>query len=248
MNDIPPTKPGYLERDKKVKKEEKALVTYDQVRMSKNVALGTAGIDPADVMPVQVKLVQGSSDFSKLIDESGTQAKVGQYFFMGDKSIHETVKCYVLSLAKVNDPFNPRDDGSFEKMYRMIAVFDDLKTPFTMNFRRGAIYTIKSLISNVFSQKRGVYTFKIELSYEQRKGKEGNYLVPVVKIIKNEDVPEILNMLERGAQKYEYLSKIMGDEDLMVKRAPKTEIEPIEEPVDETKKLGESVNPDDIPF
>jgi len=252
MDEIKPVKPGYLERAKKDKEKETAIATYDQERMKKNASLGTSGIDPADVMPSEVKLVQGSTDFSRVVDEEGTQAKVGQFFFRGDKSIHESVKGYALSLAKVNDTFNQREDGSFDKMYRMIGVFEDLKTPFTLNFRRGAITTVKTLLSNVFSQKRGIYTFKIEITTEQRSavkdGKQVNYLLPVITIIEKISDPKMLNLLERGVFKYEYLVKLTGAEDLTISRTPKPMPETVAEPVDETKKLKENIDPDDIPF
>lgn len=243
-----PVKPGYMERDKKEKEKEKGLATYDQDRIKRNVGLGISGIDPADVMPAQLKLVQGSSDLSKLVTGDGTQAKVGNFFFQGNKTVHEKVICYVLNLAKVNDPFNQRDDGSYEKMYRMIAVFDDFKTTFSMNFRRGAIDTIKNFLGEIFSQKRGAYSFKIEISFEQKTGKKGNYLVPLIKILETVKNAKVLNLLERGVMKYEFLSKVTGDENLSLSIPKNVLPEPAGEIADTTEPMDENIDPDDIPF
>lgn len=249
---IEPVAAGYNKRAKEEELKKNLPAIYDQARIAKNASLGTSGIDPADVMPSEVALVQGSSNFARVVAEDGTQAKVGQFFFRGDKSIHETVVGYALSLSKVNDTFNQNEDGSYQKMYRMIGVFEDLKTPFTMNFRRAAIATIKAFLSNVFSQKRGIYTFKIEISYEQRQavidGKQVNYLVPIVTIKEKLADAKLLAMLEGGVLKYDYLVRLTVEEVLPVVRKPTVEIVTSEVPVDETKKLDENVNPDDIPF
>ena len=106
-------------------KKETALATYDQMRMRKNFSLGTTGVDPSDVMPSMVKLVQGTTDLDRVKDSEGISAKVGQFFFYGDKSILDSIEGYILNLAKVNDPYNNKDNGQPEKMYRVIGIFSD---------------------------------------------------------------------------------------------------------------------------
>lgn len=229
-------------------KKETALATYDQKRMRKNFSLGTTGIDPTDVMPSMVKLVQGTTDLDRVRDNEGNQAKVGQLFYYGDKSIHDTVDGYVLNLAKVNDPYNNRDDGQPEKMYRVIGLFSDLMTPFVMYFRRGAINTVKNLLGNVFANLRGVYTFRIQIKTEQKKGEKGNYMTPVISIVDKENDASILMLLEKEARKYEYLSKMAGGEDLLDLKPSDPAAATSDEPVDPSKPLGENVNPDDIPI
>jgi len=62
---------------KPTSKKETALTSYDQMRMRKNFSLGTAGIDPSDIMPSMVKLVQGTTDLDRVKDSEGVSAKVG---------------------------------------------------------------------------------------------------------------------------------------------------------------------------
>ena len=191
-------------------KKETTLAAYDPIRMRKNFSLGATGIDPTDIMPSMVKLVQGTTDLDRVKDNEGVSAQVGQFFFYGDKSILDAIDGYILNLAKVDDPYNKKNDGTPEKMYRVIGIFSDLLTPFVMYFRRGAINTVKNLLGNVFANLRGVYTFKIQIKTEQRKGEKGNYMTPVIGIVDKENEPTILEILEKEARKYEYLSKLAG--------------------------------------
>ncbi len=85
---------------KQTVKKETELATYDQMRMRKNFSLGTTGVDPSDVMPSMVKLVQGTTDLDRVKDSEGISAKVGQFFFYGDKSILDSIEGYILNLAK----------------------------------------------------------------------------------------------------------------------------------------------------
>ncbi len=133
-------------------------------------------------------------------------------------------------------------------MYRVIGIFTDLLTPFVMYFRRGAINTVKNLLGNVFANLRGVYTFKIQIKTEQKKGEKGNYMTPVISIVDKENEPKTLEILEKEARKYEYLSKLAGGEDFIDTKPAETLPVPTDEPVDPTKPLKENINPDDIPF
>jgi len=229
-------------------KKETAITTYYQIRMRKNFSLGTAGIDPTDVMPSMVKLVQGTTDLDRVKDNEGVSAKVGQFFYYGDKSILDTIDGYALNLAKVDDPYNKKSDGQSEKMYRVIGIFNDLLTPFVMYFRRGAINTVKNLLGNVFANLRGVYTFRIAISTEQKKGEKGNYMTPVIRIVDKENDPKTLEILEKEARKYDYLSKMAGGEDFIDQKPAGTLPQPNDEAIDPTKPLKENVNPEDIPF
>ena len=220
-----------------IEKKETTLTAYDPIRMRKNFSLGSTGIDPTDIMPSMVKLVQGTTDLDRVKDNEGNQAQVGQFFFYGDKSILDSIDGYILNLAKVDDPYNNKNDGTPEKMYRAIGIFSDLLTPFVMYFRRGAINTVKNLLGNVFANLRGVYTFKIQIKTEQRKGEKGNYMTPVIGIVDKENEPTILEILEKEARKYEYLSKLAGGEDFIDAK-----------PAPPTNQLNETVNAEDTPF
>lgn len=228
--------------------KDTAITAYDKDRFKKNVSLGISGIDPADVMPPMIKLVQGSTDFSRVVDMEGETAKPGEFFFMDDKTIHSSVIGYALILAKIYDPYNLKEDGSYEKMYQLVGVFEDLKTTFTLNFRRSAINTVKNFLANVFSSYRGIYTFKIEITSEQKKGEKGNYLLPVITIKEKLTDSKLLHLLEAGAIKYGLLSKISGGEDLTVEKPKGVLPETTGEPVDTSKPLTENINPEDIPF
>jgi len=218
-------------------KKETTLAAYDPIRMRKNFSLGSTGIDPTDIMPSMVKLVQGTTDLDRVKDNEGVSAQVGQFFFYGDKSILDAIDGYILNLAKVDDPYNKKNDGTPEKMYRVIGIFSDLLTPFVMYFRRGAINTVKNLLGNVFANLRGVYTFKIQIKTEQRKGEKGNYMTPVIGIVDKENEPTTLEILEKEARKYEYLSKLAGGEDFIDAK-----------PALPANQLSETASAEDTPF
>lgn len=231
----------------KIDNDKKQIIVYDNLRMRKNFTLGISNIDPEDITPSKIKLVQGTSDTDKLISSTGERAKIGQFFYFGTRQILDSVDGYIINLSKIDDPFNKRADGTSEKMYQAIGVFEDLATSWLFEFRRGAIATVKNFLTQVFVELRGIYTYKIRITSETKKGEKGNYLVPVINIIKKEDDSNKLARLESEAKKYEYLlnfsevSKNTSDESL----------EKLDEGVvseEEKQKLVEDVNPDDIPF
>ena len=73
-------------------------------------------------------------------------------------------------------------------------------------------------------------------------------MTPVISIVDKENEPKILEILEKEARKYEYLSRMAGGEDFIDTRPAQILQAPTDEPVDPKKPLKENVNPDDIPF
>jgi hypothetical protein len=240
--------------DKQIVKKgkETGIVAANMELLKKNATLGISGVDPSDVMPAEMKLAHGSSRLDQMTTDQGAQVRVGQFFYRGDRTIHETVKGYILCMAKVRAPFPDRKTGEYGRVYRMIGVLEDMKSPFTIYFKGAAIPSVKSLLSHVFSQRRGVYSFKVEIVAEPKQttidGQIVNYLAPAIKILENVEDQKVLRMLEVGVGKYEYLVKMVQDGDAEVIENRTMEDNPAEEEPDTTKPMNEVVNPEDIPF
>jgi len=73
-------------------------------------------------------------------------------------------------------------------------------------------------------------------------------MTPVISIVDKENEPKTLEILEKEARKYDYLSKMAGGENFIDQKSADILPPSVDEPVDTSKPLKENINPEDIPF
>lgn len=216
------------------------LQNYAKVGMSK--------VDPVDIRPPQVILVQKSSDISLLEDKEGNTAKVGQFYHTGKKVISDSFNCYFIFAAKgkytdrrkfLADGTNPVLD-----QYQVIGVLKDMSL-FGMNFRSTALYALSSLFTAAQSQNVPMFSFNLKVEAKLIKGEKGDWYVPVVRVGEAEKDNTILKTLidmavrlDSNAEKT--ISSIKEDEEDVG--------EAVDVPEPPRKPSEEDIGPDQIPF
>jgi len=198
----------------KQKSEEKGIVAYDDKRLAENAKVGMSKVDPEDIRPPKILLMQKSSKLDDFITTDGKQAKIGDYFHTGKLEIYKTFKCYILFAAK-NKYIDKRKPEEGEKyQYRMVAVLADDFSLFAMIFRSSSLYTLSGLFTASASTRRPMYSFLCEMEIKKLSGEKGDWLVPALRIRQPETDSEKLILLEDLARGLDLKSdEILGDDD-----------------------------------
>lgn len=232
----------------KLENTEKSLSITDLGEYTK---VGMSKVDPNDIRPPQIILVQKSSDLSLLEDKDGNIPKVGQFYHTGKKIINDSFVCHILFAAK-SKYTNRRQtlpDGSNPVLdqYQIIGVLKDMSL-FGMNFRSTALFALSSLFTAVQSQNLPMFSFNVEIENKSLKGDKGEWFVPVVRVGKVEEDTNLLKNLLEMASRFDsnadkVASSISSDEEETIRRVEENKALP------QTGELAtEEVPIDEIPF
>lgn len=189
------------------KKEEKSLVIYDEKRLEANAKLGMSKVDPIDIRPPQILLVQKSSIIDTFVDKSGKHPRVGQFFHTGRNEILDSFGCFFLFAAKSKYIDRRKPEEGEKSQYKALGVMADDYSLFGMTFRSSALFTLSRLFSSAVSQKRPMFFFLCRLETKMLTGEKGDWFVPVLRIIGNEENPEKLIFLEEMARSFDQRAK-----------------------------------------
>jgi len=183
-----------------VKKDKKAIVKYGESRLKANVKVGMRGVDPADIRPPRMLLLQKSSELSQYVDVGGVRAKVGQFFHTGKLNISDTFQCYFVFAAKTKYTDKRKQEEGEKDQYQAIGVMADDLSLFAMVFRSSSLYTLSPLFSVAASLSRPMYSFLCEIETKELSGDKGTWFIPVLRIKKPEKDPGKLVLLEEKAR------------------------------------------------
>lgn len=198
------------------KPKEKALVAPDNEQLKKNQTLGMADVDPQDIRPPMVILMNALSSFSSFTDEEGNHPEAGEFFHNGTLRILKDFDCYFIWAGKgvFIDKRHP-EDGE-KKMYRVIGIMADDSSIFGMRFKVSSLYALSPLFTAVTANKRGMYSIRCKMEAKLITGKKGSWFVPTLSVTGFENDVEKLKILEAQAMIYDRMG---------AKAAPKDENE-----------------------
>lgn len=237
-----------MDKKKEIKKEEKEMVKYGIERLVENQTLGMKGVDPKDIRPPTVILLNALSKLDSFTDEEGNHPKPGEFFHNGSLRILPEFECYFVWAGKGEYTDKRKPEEGIKQVYRAIGILADDFSIFGMRFKVSSLYTLSPLFTAVSANKRGMYSIKCKLASKFISGKKGEWFIPTLSVVGFENDPEKLSELEKIAMRYDRLGE---------RAAPVTENEEdvkldeevsIDEQPDTTKKMNENVNPNDIPF
>lgn len=216
------------------KAEKKEVVSYDDAWAKKNISLGMSGVDPGDIRPPQILLIQKSSDDGAFVDTEKNQPKVGQFFHTGKNIILDAFDCYFVWAAK-GKFINRKKEGTPEQeQYQAIGLYGEDLTMFGYRFRSSALYALSPLFTSVVAQKTPMFALRVHVDTKQLTGKLGTWYIPVVHVMGPETDEGKLAELHTAALQFDRVVKAVPVED--------------EESGEPPKDGGEKVNPDEIPF
>lgn len=198
------------------KKDEVAV--YSDEFLKGVAGMGMQRVDPMDIRPPQVLLIQASSDTSAFNTPSGENPVIGQFFHTGRNEIMDTFECFFLVAAKCQYTDKNKNPPEVRDQYRTIGVMTDDFKPFMMNFRSSAMYALSSLFTAVTSQSRPMFSIKVKIETKELQNNVGKkWKVPVVRIVGPETDQEILDLLYSKALVYDKnITKVATDEDIAI--------------------------------
>jgi len=220
--------------EKSKKPETKELSKMDASWTKERMYMGMKGVDPADVRPPQIILVQKSSDLEALVDQQGKHPKIGQFFHTGLGKIMDRFDCFFLMAQKGTYVDRRKEGNPTLDQYTAIGLMADDMSVFGMHFRSSALYALSKLFTAVVGQQRPMFSIMVTMGVKELKGDKGTWLIPVIENWKPIEEGDVLIELEQVAQKF----------DKPVEKAGTEEEEPPANPPDGS----EDVKPDSIPF
>jgi hypothetical protein len=216
------------------KQEEKALAKMDASWNKERMYMGMKGVDPSDIRPPQIILVQKSSDMESLVDMHGNTPKVGQYFHTGQGKIMDTFDCFFLMAQKGTYVDRRKEGTPTLEQYSALGLLAEDMSIFGMKFRSSALYALSKLFTAVVGLKRPMFSIMVTMGVKELKGDKGIWYIPVIENWKPIDEGDVLIELEQVAQKFDKPAEKAGTE----------EDEPPANPPDGS----EDVKPGDVPF
>jgi len=210
------------------------------VKVKDEVFFGLFDIEPDDILPAPVKLIQGSSDLTKYVSADGYRALPGQFYFYSKKLLLDKFDCYFITIFKQPDRFSKNNDMS----YVAVGVMDDLDLVFQMDFKKAAIPSIKHVISLSFFNQMPIYGIKVNVCSDQRKGQKGSYYIPKITFVKVESDLDKLEKLSSLSKKY--ASAILYFKKELVEGRKFQSLEDLELVEDKEKENIEKVDIDEI--
>ena len=198
----------------KEEKTEKAVVRYDRARLKANAGVGMRGVDPLDIRPPQILLLQGLSDFGQFIDGGGKQAKAGQFFHTGKMEIYDSFECYFLFAAKSKYTDKRKPQEGEKDQYKAIGVLASDFSLFGETFRSSMLFTLGGLFTATKHQERPMYSFLVKMETKELSNKEGTWFIPVCRILKEETDASRLMLLEDQAKALDLRTEEIVDEEI----------------------------------
>jgi len=184
-------------------KEKKELVLYNKEYLQSQQGVGMSRVDPKDIRPPEIRLIQKSSDFASFVDSNGKVPITGQFFHNGRLEIFDTFECYLIFAAKSVYIDKRKPEEGEKEQYRAIGVLADDMSLFGMVFRSSSLYTLSPLFTATVAGKRPMYSIKVKFETKELQGEKGTWRIPVLRIIGFEEEPSKLKELEEMALRYD---------------------------------------------
>ena len=184
-------------------KKDTSMVKYKEEYLASQAKLGMSKVDPKDIRPPQIRLIQKSSTLGDFMDAEGNPAKVGQFFHTGRLQILKTFEAYLLFAAKGKYTNRLKPELGILLQYTAIGAMADDLSMFGMTFRSSALFTLSPLFTSVISQKRPMYSIKVRFETKELTGEKGSWFIPVLRVLEAETDEVTLDILEKQALMFE---------------------------------------------
>ena len=165
--------------------------------------IGTSKVDPKDIRPPRMLLVQKSSTIDEMVDSEGKKPEPGQFFHTGTKKIMNTFECYVLFAAKGTWEDRNKEPYEVKNAYNALMALKEDLSLFGMSFRSTSIYTLSGLFTAKESQKVPMFAFNVTFESKQLEFKGKQWFTPVIRIGNIESDPIVFDELYKMASGFD---------------------------------------------
>lgn len=239
------------------KTEEQAITAPVNSFLEENANVGTEEVDATDLRTPSLTLIQRNSTLKDQYDNLLADAHKGQFYYKGDKTIHEKPRVIIMGFTKRELP-SYEDKNKLGLNYIILGLFEKTMTPFLFYARSFSIGAFKDLLTDVRGTKRPIWSFVTEISAEnaqsQKDGKTFMYYKVRFHTIEEINDMEKLQQLKVLATRYKnVLDNVQGEEkeekeDDIFKEPPQESPDRIPDDEPKSSENSEDVNPDDVPF
>ncbi len=193
-----------VEEKKMHEKNEKMLALTSLEEMRLVAKMGMRYVDPADIQPAKILLVQKLSDIEVLHTADGAVPTSGQFFHTGYQTILDTFDCFVL-FAKKDTYIDKRKPENGEKpVYQMIGALQQDLSLFGMTLRASQSYALNTLFTASVTQGYPMFAFHMHVESKELENKDGKWLIPVFRVGAIETNIELLNILFDLARRFDH--------------------------------------------
>lgn len=161
-------------------KKTKALTTKEYEAFREMSGLGMAKVDPKDIRPPQIILVQKTSDMTNLEAVDGKKPEIGQFYHTGKREIYTSFDCHFVFAAK-SKFVNKMKNNELWDQYVSLGVLPD-QSLFGMTFRSTALYALSKLFTAAKSQQIPMFAFNVTVEAKKIDGEKGSWFVPTIKV------------------------------------------------------------------
>lgn len=182
-------------------KQSVAIVTPETLKADVNIGMGK--VDPMDIRPPQILLIQKSSNIDQFSNQAGEHPSVGQFFHNGKLEIHDFFECYFIFAAKTNYVDKKYPDKGERPQYKAVGVWVDDMSIFGMTFRSSALFALSPLFTAVVANKRPMYSIRVAMETKELTNTKGTWTIPTLKIVAMENDPDKLSQLQKLALQFD---------------------------------------------
>jgi len=181
------------------KTDKKELAIYDSEYLNNNKGIGMSKVDPLDIRPPEIRLIQKSSAIDDFMDKNGKKPKIGQFFHTGKLEILDNFEAYILFAGKgiYTDKRKPEEGN--KPQYKAIGALASDFSLFGLTLRSSALYTLSPLFTTTVSLKRPMFSIKIRFEVKELAGEKGTWYIPVCRILGAEESKDKLSILSQNA-------------------------------------------------
>jgi len=188
-------------REAKLASTSQAVVALDELRKLKTI--GMSYVDPADVRPPNILLVQKLSDLTELVDITDNTPKLGQFFDTGKRMIYDSFDCYFVFAKKGTYIDRRKPEEGNKPKYQVVGVMKSDMGMFGMLLRSSASYSLNNLFSVAVNQELPMFVFNCHVEQKELQNNDGKWFIPVVRIGQVETDPKIVSRLIEIAKRFD---------------------------------------------
>ena len=183
------------------------------VNLTHDVGIGMSKVDPIDIRPPQILLIQDKSNLESFSDIHGNHPKAGQFFHNGKLAVLDFIDCYFIFAAKTKYTDKRKPEKGEQMQYKAIGALAEDLSIFGMTFKSSALYTLSPIFTAVIANKRPMFSIRCVIEKKEISGKMGSWLVPVLRITGLEEDPEKLKQLKDLALQFDIRADKVAEEE-----------------------------------
>ncbi len=195
-----------------MEKKNKSVEVTTPETLTADVNIGMSKVDPMDIRPPQILLVQKSSDRTLFVGKTGESPEIGQFFNTGSLEIMDEFECYIVFAGKSRYTDRRKPEEGEKAQYKAIGVLADEFSVFGMTYRSSALFALAPLFTAVVANKKPMYSIKVKIETKELTGEKGTWTIPVARVLGIEENTDKLVELREIALRFDSRADDLQDD------------------------------------